>query len=123
MQYTNTIIRDGKTIELTDAEVENIYRFQERRYRLSDARAHVNDHILRYTDRNDDPWNMDITTVTKKDARRNLSKRDIKAFHTLLAVTDDDLEYLADRFQSKFDCNCDENTLWDLIIEDFLENE
>ena len=122
MEYTNTIVRNGQTITLTDDEVENIYRFQERRYRLKDARAHVNDYILQYTNRDDDPWNMDITTVTKKDARKKLSKKQKKEFAILLAITDDDLEYLADEFECRFDCNDGENTTWENIIEDYLED-
>ena len=123
MEYTNTIIRDGKTIELTDDEIENIYRFQEQRYRLSDAKVHVNTYILRYTKRDDDPWIMDIKTITEKDRTKGLSRKDIAKFHRLLAMTNDDLEYMASEFQSRFDCNCDENTLWNIIIDDFLNEE
>ena len=122
MEYTNSIVRNGKRITLTEEEVENIYRFQERKYRLSDARHHVNDWILRYTNRkDDDAWNLDASTISDKDLSDNLSEKDICKFHTLLSISDDDLEYLSDKFQSSFDCNCDENTLWDFIIADYLE--
>lgn len=123
MEYTNSIVRNDKLIILTEEEVENIYRFQERKYRLSDARHHVNDWILRYTNRKDDAWNLDISTISDKDLSDNLSEKSIHEFHTLLSIPDDDLEYLSDEFQSKFDCNCDENTLWDFVISDYLKEE
>lgn len=122
MGYTNTIVRDDKTIVLTDSEVENIYRYQERRYRLQDARVHVNDHILRLTTRNDDYWNLDLNTVSDADLPENASAAVIKRFHTLLGFTDNDFESLSDEFQSRFDCNCDENTLWDSVINDYLKS-
>lgn len=121
MKYTNTIVRNGKTITLTDEEVENIYRYQEKRYRITDARHHVNNHILRHTNRTDDSWNLDVSTITDNDLLENSSEDDKTKFHKLLNLTDDDLEDISDRFQSKFDCNCEENLLWDLVIDEYLE--
>lgn len=121
MNYTNAIIRGNKTIVLTDDEIENIYRFQEHRYRLADAKAHVNTALLSYTSRSDDPYNISIPAITEADLRQDTTEADRAVFKKLLALTDDDLEYISDEFQSKFDCNCDENTLWSSIINDAIK--
>lgn len=121
MDYTNTIIRNGKIIVLTDDEVETIYRFQEHRYRLADAKAHVNTVLMRYTSRDDDPYDTSIPPITEADLRKDTTETDRATFKKLLALTDDDLEYISNEFQSRFDCNCDENSLWDLIITDAIK--
>ena len=41
-----SIIRDGNEFPLTNEEIENVYRFQEKRYRLQDAKTQVNRRIL-----------------------------------------------------------------------------
>ena len=38
-----SIIRDGNEFPLTNEEIENVYRFQEKRYRLQDAETQVTD--------------------------------------------------------------------------------
>lgn len=35
-------------------------------------------------------------------------------------IEEDEFEWLADRFRDKQDCNIDDNTLWQLIIDDFM---
>lgn len=120
MKYTNTIVRDGKTIMLTEEEVNNIYRYQQELYRIADARHHVNDHILQHTDRNDDCWELDLSTISDEDLLPESSEEDILEFHKLLNLTNDDLEVLADNFEDEFDCNCDENSTWDNVIDEYL---
>ena len=88
------IIRDGKSIELTDEETYEAYRYQNKMFRMQDARYHVDELI------NDE--------LNKK----NLSK--------LKKLNEADIEILAERFLSKYDCNCDENTLWNSIIGDYI---
>ena len=121
MKYTNTITRNGETITLTNEEVRNIYRYQQTQYQIEDARHHVNEHILQHTDRNDDCWDLNLNTISDEDLLPYSSEEDIREFHVLLKLTDDDLEFLAENFDEKFDCNRDENSLWDEIITDFVK--
>lgn len=121
MKYTNTIIRNGETITLTADEVNNIYRYQRELYRIADARHHVNAHILQYTDRNDESCELDLNTVSDEDLLPESSENDILKFHKLLNLTNDDLEALVECFEDRFDCNLDENSIWDNIIDEYLK--
>ena len=116
-----SIIRDGNEFPLTNEEIENVYRFQEKRYRLQDAKTQVNRRILSFTERSDDPMNLDRSTVSDSDLNPYTPERYKNLFHSLLVLNDADIEQISDYFQSKFDCNCDENTLWELVIDGYVK--
>ena len=88
------IIRDGKSIELTHGEVSAAYRYQENMFRMQDARYHINKLI---------------------ENRLNEGKID-----KLKKLNEYDVKVLAERFLDKYDCNYDENTFWELIINDYI---
>ena len=100
-----SIIRDGNEFPLTNEEIENVYRFQEKRYRLQDAKTQVNRRILSFTERSDDPMNLDRSTVSDSDLNPYTPERYKNLFHSLLVLNDADIEQISDYFQSKFDCN------------------
>ena len=102
-----SIIRDGNEFPLTNEEIENVYRFQEKRYRLQDAETQVNRRILSFTERSDNPENLDRSTVSDSDLSPYTPERYKNLFHSLLVLNDADIEQISDCFQSKFDCNCD----------------
>lgn len=115
------ITRNENIIILTDEEIEQIYRYQEKKYHIADAKRHVTERALEYTNKNDkDPWCIDIAELSYNDLLPDLKAAQKEIFNKLISFDDDDYEYLADCFQSKFDCNCDENTLWNLIIDDYV---
>lgn len=116
-----SIIRDGNEFHLTNEEIENVYRFQEKRYRLQDAEIQVNRRILSFTERSDNPENLDRSTVNDSDLSPYTPERYKNLFHSLLVLNDADIEQISDCFQSKFDCNCDENTLWELVIDSYVK--
>lgn len=116
-----SIIRDGNEFQLTNEEIENVYRFQEKRYRLQDAETQVNRRILSFTERSDDPENLDRSTVRDSDLSPYTPERYKNLFHSLLVLNDADIEQISDCFQSKFDCNCDENALWELVIDSYVK--
>ena len=116
-----SIIRDGNEIILTDDEIEMVYRFQENRYRSMDARLQINRRILSFTTRTDDPVTLDLSTVTDADLDPYTPERYKSRFHALLKLDENDLDQISDLFQSRFDCNCDENTLWELVIDDYVK--
>lgn len=116
-----SIIRNGNEITLTDEEIENVYRFQEKRYRMQDARIQVNKWILSFTTREADPMNIDLSTINDSDLNPYTSERYKKIFHALLCLDEEDIERIRDWFQSKFDYNWDESTLWKPIIDDYVK--
>lgn len=116
-----SITRNGNVIILTDEEIEQIYRYQEKKYHIADAKRHVTERALEYTNKKDeDPWSFDIANLSDDDLLPDMNMAQKKTFHKLISYSDEDYEYLADRFQSKFDCNCNENTLWRFIINDYV---
>ena len=116
-----SIIRDGNEIILTDDEIEKAYRFQEKRYRLMDARIQVNRQILSFTTRTDDPATLDLSTVTDSDLNPYTPERYKTRFQALLKLDENDLDMISNLFQIRFDCNCDENTLWELVIDNYVK--
>lgn len=88
------IIRDGESIELTNGEVYAAYRYQENMFRMQDARCHINELI-------------------KNEVNEG-------KINKLKKLNESDVEILAKRFLDKYDCNYDENTLWELIINDYI---
>lgn len=118
------IIRDGKVIKLTPDEILRISRYQEHIYKIQDARRHINEHILRLTERDDDPWLFDASLVSEEDISKSQDPKqtahDIKLFRQLIALDDSDLECIIERYQDNFDCNLDENSQWDNAIDNYL---
>lgn len=86
------IERDGKTIELTSQEVEQAFRERLKMYEMEDARCQSE-------------WYL--------EARDNI---------VLPRELDDgDFSVMAERFEDRQDCNIPENTIWEYIVKEYIE--
>lgn len=101
---THKIECNGLAMILTDEQVEAVYRYRERQYRLLDAESHLLEHI-----------------------EQEMTDEDFKAVYgvTISAACDKNskdciLEDLVDKFEDKFDCNISENDIWDSVINVYL---
>ena len=98
-------------ITLTAEEIETIYRYQERQYRLQDAKNHLLEYL--YGDMNYEPDDNEKQEflmnyhVSFDDAISLESEKEI-------------LTSFADKFEEVFDCNSDENALWSYAIVSVL---
>ena len=93
------IIRDGKSIELTNGEIYAAYRCQENMFRMQDARSHINELI--------------INELVKNEVNEG-------KINKLKKLNESDIEILVERFLDKYDCNYDENTLWERVINNYI---
>ncbi|MBQ7818571.1 MAG: hypothetical protein IJ341_02620 [Bacteroidales bacterium] len=102
-----TIERNGVTIELTNAEKESVFREVEHKYRLSDARNHL-EELSNDLDGDDS----------------SLRKTYGVHFDSAIDETSDDyiLEDIVTEYENRFDCNIDENTTWRHALERVLDD-
>ena len=89
---------NGQKIKLTDEDVEEIYRVQEREYRLCDARTAFQN---RYED--DDTFEP-IYGVTVEELTED------ESFHN----------NIVDEFEASLDCEIPETTMWDNAVDNAL---
>ncbi len=108
--YPNTILIQGSddhvAVEFFEADIElpysakyDIYHEMEREYHMQDAKDHVKEIVERYKDSDDNG--------------------DLKMLGTLDSLEESDYDRLAAQFEHKHDCNIDDNSLWDSIIEGY----
>lgn len=113
---------EGKDYILTSEEVNQLYRYQEHLYLVQDARRQVNTKILSYMDSDKDPEELDVLGLTVADIGKGRTQEDKYHFTQLLGLNDTDLDVLADRFRDDHDCNIDDNSFWDDLIQDYIEH-
>ena len=99
---------------MTEQEIEAAYRYQEHQYRLQDAKRHLN--ILAFG-LCDDESGFDVPAY---DEQKNYFA-EIYGISYDQAMTDDMLEAYLDQFEDDFDCNTDENSLWEDAIRAVLK--
>lgn len=115
------MIIPGVNCDLTPAEIEAVYRFREREYRMEDARRHLY-HVIGTEDAED---------LNDEELSNNLyvfcNTYDIDSD---IFINDDSLkslvESIVEEFDKVFDCNIPENELWEIAIRnvmDSLKNE
>ena len=95
------------TIELTEEELEQAYRGQQENYRMQDVQNHIEDLCEQYSAIDDETGISEFETKF--------------GFPTAFIVDDD--KFAKDfknaclaAFEENFDCNEDENTMWESAI-------
>ena len=110
------IIRDGKKITLTAAEVELAYREQELMYRKEDAKRQLLSLVGLDEDNIDDE--NAIAEAIESFEQYGTGKTPFDF------VEDDDfITDVAKDFIKDYDCNVAENALWETILENALYAE
>ena len=109
------INRESKKFELTPEELEQAYRERLRQYTEMNAKVHF---LARF---DDEPESAeDVPTEEAKNFA------DEYGFSVLDAVNPDSKDYilgdLADRYEHDHDCNIDENSMWQNLIDDYLSD-
>lgn len=94
-------------IELTESEIERIFRYQQKEYRKED----VKNHLLE---------NIGLDDEDESDALRAEFREKYNVDFDDLINDDDVLDMLAEQFSDEQDCNIDENATWDYIIQNYL---
>ena len=101
-------------IELSAEEIQKVFRIGEREYAKEDAAR----QIFRFFD-------LDIDSYEEKelvDAEATVRKRNGKFSIKALSTNNETLEYLAEQFSYKHDCNRAENDIWHDVIRDYLRD-
>lgn len=96
------IQRNGKTIELTAAEVEEAYREQLHNYRKQDAVKHLGDMFGGEPEEFSHKYGIDLDEMVKDDGF---------------------LDVCVERFEDELDCNIDENSQWENAIQTTLAEQ
>lgn len=107
-----TFQHNGKEYRLTADEIEAAYRYQERRYRLEDAKRQLNLFAFGLSD---------LDGVSEEDEAHY--KADFQTAWGVSyeeASTPEMCEAYADKFEDSFDCNRNENDLWEAAIAEVL---
>ena len=94
-------------IELTESEIERVFRYQDMEYMKEDAK----NHLLEYIDYDDE----DESDALKAEFRERYN-----ADFDDLINNEDVLEMLADEFSDEQDCNVPENSTWEYVVQDYL---
>lgn len=96
-----SLCNDGN-VSLKPLIAETIYREQEHMYRCEDAQNHINDCV---------GWLLEDGKITEDQADK---------FYNLDEST---LSYLAECYGDRVDCNLPENSVWEYLCQEFLEEK
>ena len=119
------ITRNGVEIELTREEMLKAYSVIEVEYREEDAERQLYEFVFN----NDADDVMKLVNekkflLTKYNACLiDFSKRYGKGFFSLVSPNSADyaIPALAKKFCENCDCNIDENSMWEIVIKEYLE--
>ena len=102
-----TRVIDGceRAINLTEQEIERVFRYQDMEYMKEDARH----HLLAYV--NYDEEDEELKAEFKEEYGLDFDE---------LINNEDVLETLAENFSEEQDCNVTENSTWDDVIDKYL---
>lgn len=105
---------NGVKYAMTEQEIEAAYRYQERQYRLKDAKRQVNIFVFGV---DEGGFDGPVSVQLKKDFTEEygISYEE--------AVSEDMLEEYLRRFENRFDCNYDENSQWEAAIRAVLRDK
>lgn len=102
----------GVKYAMTPEEIEAAYRYQEEQYRLQDARNHLNDYVFGVYDPEDTMEEDEYAEALQSfEQRKRVKYKDALA----------SLDYIYELFERFFDCNCDENSVWDMALNEYFE--
>lgn len=96
------------TITLTDDEVEQTFREQELSFRVEDALEHIDRIIAQYSNEDDED---DTSGFEQRYGFPPHEVEGNKAFAKDCALA----------FMDKSDCNFDENSIWDNVMDEHLK--
>lgn len=105
---------NGVTYHMTEEEIEAAYRYQERKYRLDDARCQLNLLVFGYDigeDTEDPEYNEDKSYFLQN---YGISYEE--------ASSERMLDKYLRRFWNRFECNYDENSQWEAAIHSVLDD-
>lgn len=119
------ITRNGVEIELTREEMLKAYSIIEAEYREEDAERQFYEFVFG----NDSDEVMKLVNERKfLPVKHNaclvdFSKRYEKGFFSLISPKSADyaIPALAKKFCENYDCNIDENSMWEIVIKEYLE--
>lgn len=94
------------SICLTWEEIERVFRYQDMEYMKEDARY----HLMAYVDHDEEG----------EELKAEFKERFGLDFDELIN-NEDELETLANDFSEEQDCNVDENSTWDYVIDEYLK--
>lgn len=108
---------DEVEVTLTDVEVYEVYQAQKEQSRLQDAKVHLDEII----------FGTDPERLEEKDAERKKQRfQEQYGFSYDEAIDPESkhfvLEEAARRFRDKYDCEIDEESQWETVIEYLLED-
>lgn len=108
---------DEVEITLTDAEVYEVCQVQQEQSRLQDAKVHLDEVVF-----GTNPERLEKEDVAQKKQRF----QEQYGFSYDEAIDPENkhfvLEEAARRFRDKYDCEIDENSQWEAVIEYLLED-
>lgn len=103
---------NGVKYAMTEQEIEAAYRYQERQYRLQDAKSHLNILVFGVDD------GSDFDEPEDDEAKRYFSEDYGISYEG--AISEDMLKEYLRRFEDRFDCDYDENSQWEAAIKAVL---
>lgn len=103
---------NGVKYAMTEQEIEAAYRYQERQYRLQDAKSHLNILVFGVDD------GSDFDDPEDEENQRYFSENYGISYEE--ATSEDMLKEYLRRFEDRFDCDHDENSQWEAAIRAVL---
>lgn len=126
MTFTNVITRPNLSIELTEAECQQIYYYQQHRFHMQDAESRVIETALEYCDLNSvarkKPEVNSLNEIMIDDISDDCSDEDRETFERLVIMDQEDFENLATLFEEQYSCNADEYSQWACVIENYIND-
>lgn len=107
---------DGEKVVLSETDILDIYRYQERQFRLCDAKRHLCESVCpeledyeleEYFEGGDFPYTDNYPREKFGVELRDLVNKDSEEYI---------LDLLVDEFEDDFDCNVPENEIWESIV-------
>ena len=110
-------VMDEVEIVLSDAEVYAIYEAQLKLFQVQDAKEHLDAFVF-----GTDPDALDEASV--KEEKGKFQKRYGFSYDEAIDPNSPHfvLEEASRRFRGKYNCEIDENTQWEFVIENLLKN-
>lgn len=106
VSITRMIDGRERAINLTEEEIERVFRHQDMEYMKEDAKY----HLMSYVDHDEED----------EELKAEFKEKFGLDFDQLIN-NEDELETLAEDFSEEQDCNVDENSTWDYVIEKYLK--
>lgn len=100
-------------IHTLQIDTDQIYRESQKEYRSQDACRHIVE-VLTKDEKYDD--------IDKDEVVENMFDTIIGEMHEKAVQITQTVSDIVNKFLSKYDCNIDENTQWEILIEDWFKD-